>query len=194
MNTNDAILRRRTIRKFKQEKIKREVLIKLVQAARFAPSASNLQPLKFLIVDETVNVDKVFELVQWAKYITPHGNPQKDEEPVAYIIILADTKIRKSGYQHDAGAAAQNIILSAMEEGLGTCWIGSIDRDKMKNWFSIPESLEIDTLIALGVPAEEPVPEEYQNSIKYYKDEKGILHVPKRKLNDIIFVNTFNDL
>ncbi|MDD4297309.1 MAG: nitroreductase family protein [Ruminiclostridium sp.] len=189
MNINDCIIKRRSVRKFIQTKINRELLIKLVNAARFAPSASNLQPMKFLIVDEKEHVDKVFELVKWAGYIAPHGNPKKGEEPVAYIIILADTEIRKNGYEHDAGAAGQNIILTATEEGLGSCWIRSIDRKSMRDLFSIPDNLEIDTLIALGYPAEEPVAEDYQNSIKYYIDENGILHVPKRNLEDILYVN-----
>jgi len=189
LNISDCIITRRSVRKFIQRKIDREVLIKLVNAARLAPTASNLQPLKFLIVDEKKHVDKVFELVKWAGYIAPHGNPKKGEEPVAYIIILADTEIRKNGYEHDSGAAGQNIVLTATEEGLGSCWILSIDRRSMRDWFSIPENLEIDSLIALGYPAEKPVAEEYQNTTKYYIDEKGTIHVPKRRLEDILYVN-----
>ncbi|NLY18973.1 MAG: nitroreductase [Clostridiaceae bacterium] len=191
MNINDAIMNRRSIRKFKQIKIDRETLVSFVQAARLAPSAANLQPLKFLIVDEKECVDKVFELVKWLGYIAPHGNPKKGEEPVAYIVILADTNIRKSGYQHDAGAAAQNIMLAAMGERIGSCWIGSIERDSMKKFFNMPENLEVDTLIALGYPAEEPVVEDYKDTIKNYKDENGVLHTPKRKLEDILFINKF---
>jgi len=193
LKISDAIMTRRSVRKFKQTEIKREILLNLIQAARFAPSASNLQPLKFLVVDEKEQVEKVFQFVKWAGYIAPHGNPQKGEEPVAYIVILADTNIRKNGYEHDAGAAAQNIILKAMEDGIGSCFIRSIDRKSMRDWFEIPENLEIDTLIALGYPAEEPVTEEYINTIKYYKDEKGTVHVPKRKLEDILYVNKLTD-
>lgn len=194
LNINDAIMNRRSIRKFKQTRIRRETLLNLVNAARLAPSAANVQPLKYLIVDEKEYVDKVFELVKWLGYIAPHGNPKKGEEPVAYIIILGDTNIRKSGYQYDVGAAAQSIMLLAMEEGIGSCWMGSIDRSAIKKLFNMPKNLEVDTLIALGYPAENPVIEDCIDSIKNYKDENGVLHTPKRRLEDIVYVNKFTDL
>ena len=189
MQIYDAINKRRTIRKFKQTRIDRGILIKFVEAARLAPSAANIQPLKYLIVDEDKYVGKVFETVKWAGYIVPEGNPKKGEEPTAYIVILADTEIKKSNYQHDAGAAAQNIMLAAIEEGIGSCWIGSINREALREILNIPESLEINTIIALGYPAEEPVVEEYSGFIKYYKDEKGKLHVPKRSLKNLVMFN-----
>ncbi|HHV59880.1 MAG TPA: nitroreductase [Clostridiaceae bacterium] len=186
MDVYQAIYKRRTIRKFKQQKIDRKVLEKLIDAARFAPSGNNLQPVKYRIVEEPEEVAKVFEQVKWAGYIAPEGNPKKGEEPVAFIMVLADTNIRKAGYELDVGAAVQNLLLSAVEEGIGTCWIGSVNRDNVRNILNIPENLVISTAIALGYPAEEPVSEEEQGSIKYYKDSNGVLHVPKRALRDII--------
>lgn len=186
MNTYDLILKRRTIRKFQQREISAEILEKLVNAARFAPSASNLQPLKYIIVNDGGKVQKVFENVKWAGYIAPHGNPSENERPVAYIIILADTGIRKTGYELDVGSAAQNIMLAALEEGIGSCWMGAIDRDEIRKALKIPDVYVIDTLIALGYPAESPMTEEENGNIKYYKDENVVLHVPKRKLEDII--------
>lgn len=186
MNIYQAILSRRTIRKFKQDKINRDILEKLINAARFAPSAANLQPLKYMIVDENEKVAQVFENVRWAGYIAPKGNPDVHERPVAFIVILVDTEIKKNGYEHDVGAAAQSIFLAAHEEGIGTCWMGAIDRDNIRKILSIPEKYIIDTVIALGYSAEQPVAEDENGSIKYYKDDSGVLHVPKRKLNDII--------
>lgn len=186
MSVYDIIKKRRTIRKFKQERIDRALLEKLIDAARLAPSASNLQPLKYIIVDSGDKTEEVFKNVKWAGYIAPHGNPAENEKPVAYIIILADTEIRKSGWERDAGAAVGNILLTAAEEGIGTCWIGSINRDEVRKQFNIPERYQIDSLIALGYEAEHPVVEDENGSIKYYKDESGVLHVPKRKLKDII--------
>jgi len=186
MSTYDLILKRRTIRKFKQRKIDKNTLEKLINAARFAPSAANLQPLKYVIVDKPEKVEKVFENVRWAGYIAPAGNPEKDERPVAFIAILVDTEIKKNDYQHDIGAAVQNILLAALEEGIGTCWMGAIDRDKIRAVLNIPERYILDTVIALGYPAENPVAEDENGSIKYYKDSSGVLHVPKRKLSDII--------
>jgi nitroreductase len=186
MNAYEAILGRRTIRKFRQEKIEHTILEKLINAARVAPSASNIQPLKYIIADQKEQVGKVFENVKWAGYITPAGNPGENEKPVAFIIILADTSIRASGYELDIGAAAQNIFIAAYEEGIGTCWIGSVNRDKVREALSIPDNYAINSVIALGYAAESPVIEDEKGSIKYYKDDKGVLHVPKRRLEDII--------
>ena len=189
MSTYDLILKRRTIRKFQQKKISKVILEKLVNAARFAPSASNIQPLKYIITDGEDSVQKVFEHVKWAGYIAPNGNPDENERPVAFIVILVDTEIRKTGYELDIGASAQNIFLAALEEGIGTCWMGAIDRDEIRKVLNIPSRYIIDTVIALGYPAECPEAEEESGSIRYYKDEKGVLHVPKRKLEDIILEN-----
>jgi len=188
----EIIKKRRTIRKFKQEKIERALLEKFVDAARVAPSGSNLQPLKYIITDSDDQTEEVFKNVKWAGYIAPHGNPGENEKPVAYIIILADTEIRKTGWERDAGAAMENIILAAAEEGIGTCWIGSINRDELMKYFNIPEKYQIDSLVALGYAAEHPVVEDENGSIKYYKDENGVLHVPKRRLEDVI-VQTMPD-
>lgn len=186
MSTYDLILNRRTIRKFQQKKLETALLEKFVNAARMAPSGSNLQPLKYVIVNEEDKVQRVFEQVKWAGYITPLGNPAENERPVAFIVILADTDIRKNGYELDAGAAAQNIFLAAAEEGVGTCWMGAIDRNGIRKILSIPDRYVIDTAVALGYPAESPVSEAEKGSIKYYKDESGTLHVPKRTLEEII--------
>lgn len=186
MTVYDTIVSRRTIRKFKQQPIERAILEKLVDAARLAPSAANMQPLKYAIIDTKDTVDRMFEQVKWAGYIAPAGNPGDGERPVAFIAILVDTDIRSAGYELDVGAAAQNIFLSAEEVGIGTCWMGAIDREKIKGILSLPEKYLINTVIALGYPAEHPVLETGSGSIKYFKDENGVLHVPKRKLEDII--------
>lgn len=186
MSTYDIIRARRSIRKFKQDKIDRKLLEKLIEAARLAPSASNLQPLKYVIVDEREKCGQFFKYLRWAAYISPDGNPGKGEEPVAYIVVLADLNVRKSGYELDAGAAVQNICLTATEEGIGSCWIASVDRNAVKEFLNIPDRYDIISIIALGYPDENPVIVDENGSIKYYKDEKGVLHVPKRKLEDII--------
>jgi len=182
----DAIAKRRTVRRFKQDEIPLETLKRLVDAARVAPSGANLQPLKYIIVRSKKLVDAIFPLVAWAGYIAPKGNPPEGERPTAYIIILADTNIHKGDCGHDVGAAAENLMLAAMAEGIGTCWMGAIDRPQIAEVLQIPEHLKIDTLISLGLPAEAPLMEEMTDSIKYYKDSSGTLHVPKRSLSEIL--------
>lgn len=189
MGVYETIMKRRTIRKFKQEQIRTEILKKLVDAARVAPQGANMQPLKYVIVNEKVLVDELFPTTAWAGYIRPAGDPGQDERPVSYIVVLVDTDIKKAGYDVDAGAAVENLLLAACEEELGSCWLGAIDREKIKEILNIPEKYIIHTMIALGYPSEEPVTEDEKGTIKYYKDELGVLHVPKRKLEDIMFYN-----
>jgi hypothetical protein len=86
---------------------------------------------------------------------------------------------------HDAGAAIENLLLAAWEKGLGGCWIASIDRDRLRTILNVPEHLDIDSVISLGYPAEQPVGEEMTDSVKYYLDDDDTLHVPKRRLADI---------
>jgi nitroreductase len=186
MNVYEAATQRRTTRKFMQQPIGRALLEKYIDAARLAPSGANMQPLKYVIVDEPVKIKQVFENVKWSAYIAPEGDPKEGERPVAFIVIMADTEIKKAGYELDAGAAAQSIFLTAWEDGVGTCWMGAIDRDKIKEVLKIPDRYVINTVIALGYMAEHPVAEDMKDSVKYYKDPSGVLHVPKRTLKDVL--------
>lgn len=186
MGAYDLIRQRRTIRKFRQERLERALLEKLVDAARLAPSANNMQPLKYIIVDDANTTEQFFQYVKWAGYIAPAGNPGEGEKPVAYIVILLDTQVRTTGFELDVGAAAQNIFITALEEGVGSCWMGAIDRNGIRKFLNIPERYDINSVAALGYPAESPVTVEENGSIRYYKDELGVLHVPKRKLEDVI--------
>lgn len=191
MSLYELILSRRSIRQFRQEPIARETLQKLVDAARLAPSGANRQPLEFVIVDEDRVKKDLFLSLKWAGYITPQGNPRLGYEPTAYIIVLANTTIRAKGYEWDAGAAIEHIILVAMEEGIGSCWIASIDRELVRKTFQIPENYKIDSIVALGFPAEQPVTEILVDSVEYWKDDNSQLHVPKRTLESVTHFNKF---
>jgi nitroreductase len=186
METYEAIMSRRTIRKFRQDKIGTETLKRIVNAGRLAAQGANMQPMKYIIVQNSAVLEMLFEATAWAAYIKPQGNPAEGERPVAYIVALADTHIKKTGYDIDAGAAIENILIAAAGEGIGTCWLGAINRDKIREILSIPERFAVHSLIALGYPAEQPVIEDEKGSIKYYMDEHGVLHVPKRRLEDVI--------
>lgn len=191
MHAYELILKRRTIRRFKQDKVPDELLKKLVNAGRLAPSGANLQPLEFIIVNNTEWVKQVFPTLKWAGYIAPAGNPPGDKQPTAYIVVLINTEIKPKKGEIDAAAAIENMILTALEEGVGSCWLGSIDRDQLRQVFKIPGHYQVDSVLALGYPDESPMVEEVEDSIKYWKDELGILHVPKRKLKDIVHYNKF---
>jgi len=194
MGIYETIISRRTIRKYDQKKIEPEILKKIVNAGRLAPSAANLQPLEYLIIDDEDLKKKVFPNIAWAGYIKPEGDPGKGERPAAYIIILADKKINPAP-ERDIGASVENMNLVAEEEGIGCCWIGAFKAKEINNIISVPVNLSAELILAIGYPLEKPVSEDIEkgSSIKYYKDESGTLHVPKRKLEDILHFNQFEE-
>lgn len=186
MDINDIILSRRTIRKFSQKPLNTEQLIKYVNAARVAPSAANLQPLKYVIINTPDMADKMFPLVKWAGYLGGKYTPNDNERPVAYIAVLADTDIRKDGYDIDIGAAVENLILSALADGVGACWMAAIDYNKITELLDLPENLKLCCVVAMGYPAE--APKEVcltDGGIKYFLDG-DTLCVPKRSIEEVI--------
>ncbi len=190
MDIYDVILSRRTIRRFQQKPIQIDLLRKFVNAARVAPSAANLQPLEYFVVTEKDLCSKIFGTLGWAGYIKPRWNPSMGERPTAYIIILVHEDINKD-YKRDVGLSAENIMLTAEEESIGSCILGSVDREKVREILNIPSSLLIDSVISLGYKAEKPIMEDMKDSVKYWRDENEVLHVPKRRLEDIIHINKF---
>jgi nitroreductase len=186
----EKIVERRTIRKYTKESVPKDVLVRCVDAARLSPSGMNRQPLKFVIVNDAKLLAEVFKTTSWAGYLPDYG-PSEEEMPRAYIIVLLDKEIRKN-YGHDAGIAVMSISMVAYEEGLGSCILGAIDRPKLRKILDIPDSLDIVLAVALGYPAERPIVEKVKNGdIKYWLDEDGVLHVPKRELNDITKWNIY---
>jgi nitroreductase len=188
MNVEEAIYKRRTIRRFKQEKISLEILKKLVDFARVAPSGTNLQSVEYIIVHKPEISEQLFPYVKWARSL-PRGErtPEIGMRPTAYIIVLLNTKIKKSYYEFDIGASVENILLGAVNYGLGACWMGSINANKVRALLEIPDFYQITHVISLGYPDEKSVVEPYEDSFTYWKDDKGVMHVPKRSLGEIIF-------
>ncbi|MFH0848476.1 MAG: nitroreductase family protein [archaeon] len=184
-------MRRRTIRRFQKRRIPYDVLEKCVNAARLGASGANLQPCEYVIVDDEVLIPQIFSTLKWAGYIAPEGNPPAGEEPSAYIVILLNRKRRPEGGNHDVGIAAAHIALVALEKGVGCCMLGSVDRDRLREILKISEWCDIDLVMALGYPNEEPIQEETMGSIKYWKDKDGMLHVPKRRLADVTHHNKY---
>lgn len=191
MGISDIILSRRTVRRFKPVPVDRSLLEKLVNAGRLAPSAGNLQPLEFVAVDDAEVCRAVFPCLRWAAYISPKGNPQPGQEPMAYIVTIVNLAVREKGFEYDVGAAMENMILAAHDEGLGSCWLLSVEREKLAEILSVPQGFRIDCVLALGYPAESPVAEEFTESIKYWQDAEGVLHVPKRPLKSVLRINRF---
>lgn len=184
----EMIKKTRSYRRFDQSiKIERETLVELVNLARFGASGGNLQPLKYILSYQPDKNEAIFKHLRWAAYLKDWNGPEEGEKPTAYIVILGDTNIAKD-FRCDQGIAAQNIMLGATEKGLGGCILGSIDKKGLRESLNIPERYEILWVIALGKPIEKVVLEDVgeDGNIKYWRDDKGVHHVPKRILEELI--------
>jgi nitroreductase len=161
-----------------------------VDAARLSPSGANRQPLKYIIVNDQGLTKEVFATLSWAKYL-PDYQPSDLEMPMAYIVIVLDKSIFENA-GHDAGIAAMSISMVAHDEGLGSCILGSVNREKLKGILKVPDGIDIILVVALGYPAENPVADEVKDgNIKYWLDESGVLHVPKRNLEEVVKWNRY---
>lgn len=186
MSIHTTIHARRTVRKFQQTPLSAQQLKTYINAARVAPSASNLQPLRYIAVQSHEMTEKMFPLVKWAGYLAPHYNPKPEERPTAYVVVCADTRIRKAGYDMDVGAAVENLMLTAWEDGVGACWIGSVERSAVRQLLHIPEYLVVSCVVALGYRGESPKEVAVAEGIAYYLDEIGTLCVPKQNLDTVL--------
>jgi nitroreductase len=188
MKFRELLSRCRSYRRFAEsEKIETRVLKEMIEDVRLTPSAANLQPLKFALVNQRETNEKIFPLLKWAAYLKDWEGPEPGERPSAYIILLGNRKI--SPYiGWDYGIALQTLLLSATDKGYGGCAIASFNQGKIADMLNLPEDLEIGCVLALGKPAEtvtiDPV---RAGDIKYWRDKKGVHHVPKRSVEELIF-------
>ncbi len=165
----------------------REQLLELVDLARLTPSAANRQALRYAISCDKKMNGKLFECLRWAAYLPDWNGPIASEHPSGYI-VFAQRSDYKMVNPADAGIAAQTILLGAVDMGLGGCIVASVDRAKIKEIMGLAEDIEILFVIALGKPKEKVVIDEMKagDSVKYYRDENEVHHVPKMKLEDIL--------
>jgi nitroreductase len=184
----DLVRKNRSCRRFHQNApIEIETLRELVDLARLSASGANRQPLKYVLCcDPKVNA-RVFPTLAWAGYLKDWRGPIEGERPAAYVVILGDTEIAAS-FGVDHGIAAQSIMLGATERELGGCVIASIQRNELRETLGIPERYEILLVLALGRPKEQVLIETLApgGDIRYYRDDKGVHHVPKRALDELI--------
>lgn len=131
MNFRDLVVNNRTRRIFDESRpVALETLVDLVDLARYMPSGMNKQPLKYVAVADKAMCGEIFPLLGWAGYLKDWPGPAEGERPTGYIVILLDKNVAESpGCDH--GIACQTIMLGAVEQGLGGCIIGTVNR---KNW------------------------------------------------------------
>ena len=190
MEVSEAIRSRRSVRKFEDRRISREDLVDLVNYARLAPSGMNKQPLEFIVVDDSELERELFDYTNWAGAID--WDPEPDERPRAYILILINSEVKPATESHDAGLAAGNICLGAVGKGLGSCILGALDKRSIEGFLGVPDHIELDLAVGLGYPDQEVVQEESEK-IDYWLDKQGVFHVPKRPVNEVLHLNRWDD-
>lgn len=184
----DLMLKNRTYRRFYQdEAVSHSELMELVELARLSSCGGNMQSLKYILSSESAGNEQIFAHIKWAGYLKEWHGPEEGEKPAAYIIMLRDKEISSNPFW-DHGIAAQSMLLGAVEKGLGGCMFGNINRKGLAEALQIPERYEILMVIALGKPKEIVKLEELgeDGNVKYWRDEDGVHHVPKRKLEDLV--------
>ena len=180
MNLIEAILNRRSIRKYKNDPVSDDLLEKILESARWAPSWANTQCWRFIVVKDKALKEKLRDtLTPW--------NPGRNAIIDAPVVIVACAELGKSGfrrgeqvtdrkdwYMFDVALALQNLTLTAYSLGLGTLHIGAFDANEAGKIVSVPDNVVAVELVVVGYPDESPEPRE-RNEIKtfIYKDKYG---------------------
>jgi len=156
MDLLEIIKNRRSIRVFKKQAVTQDIIEKLLEAARWAPSAGNVQPWAFVVVSS----QKMKQSLSMAAF------GQKDlEESSVVIVVCANEKLAEQSYGvrgkslfcfQDTAAAIQNMLLTAYSLGLGSCWIGAFNEDEIRQVIKAPKEMRPIALIPVGYPNEAP--------------------------------------
>jgi len=146
LTVKEVIQKRKSIRKFNAGSLSDEQLQTLMEAAQLAPSASNMQPYEFIIVKD----DKL------KAQLVKKGSIQPFVTKAAVIFIGIGDPSREKWYKVDIGIAIEHLALEATELGLGSCWIGSFDEEKVKEVLKIPAEKEVIALLPIGIPGQDP--------------------------------------
>lgn len=142
---------RRSIRAYTGREIPEDLLLKLIEAARWAPSAVNSQPWSFVLIRDPRTIAAIGDLADFVLFNT------HIRRSTAIIAICADPRTNRY-HQLDCAFAAQNILLEAHFLGIGACFVGAFDEPGIREFLAIPEPLRLMGLITLGWPAEDPAP------------------------------------
>lgn len=166
MEAIEAIMSRRSIRRYTDKKIPEEVITTLLKAAMNAPSAHNRQPWHFIVVDNRETLTKITEYHQYSKMLEGASHS---------IVVLGDNNIQETDFWiHDCSAATENILIAANALGLGAVWLGVHPNNSLieetKKLFNIPNHVTPLGIISLGYPEETKPPRENYNSDRVHKN------------------------
>jgi nitroreductase len=146
---------RRSIRRYRPDPVPDDMIGQLLEAGQWAPSASNRQPWQFIVVRDEAILKQVaqhaaYYFIRWAHVA---------EAPLLIVLCgEARNRIYRQFLHEDIGLAGSQIMLQAHALGLGTCWIGGLDRKAIADVLKVPEHIDIVGLLTVGFPAEEPEP------------------------------------
>ena len=153
MDVFEAITQRKSIRKYKDKEIEKEKLIKVLESARIAPSASNRQEWKFIVVKDENTRNKLVSAAHYQKFV--------GQAPVTIVACSTESeRIMPCGqhaYTVDLSIAVSFMMLEATELGLGTCWLGAFDEEAVKEILGIPSDIRVPAMFTLGYADENPV-------------------------------------
>ena len=148
----DIIYKRRSIRRYKPGSVTRDQVLAVIKAGMNAPSAGNEQPWQFIVIDRRVTLEEIMKVHPYAQML---------KEVTTAILLCGDLEreTRQGFWVQDCAAAAENMLLAAVAEGLGSVWLGVHPREDrvtgMRRILGIPESVVPFALFPLGIPGEE---------------------------------------
>jgi len=152
MDFYEVIRTRRSVRSFNNKDIPEEVLSRVLDAARIAPSGSNRQPWKFIVIRDAAARQKMVPLCEGQAFVAA--------APALIVACGRNIHYNRGGYMGDhsmlvdVAIAVDHLTLAARAEGLGTCWIGSFRNQETKKELGIPDNYDVVALTPLGYPAQ----------------------------------------
>jgi len=156
MDVLEAIAKRKSIRAYKTTPVPEDKLNKVLEAARLAPSGANRQEMKFVVVKDQKTRARLSEATGGQKHVA--------QAPVVIAAVSTDPEKMMicdvPGYPVDVAIAIDHMTLAAFDLGLGTCWIGAFNQEKVKSILSIPDKCKVVQLLTLGIPDEEGRPKD----------------------------------
>jgi nitroreductase len=147
MDTFACIRTRRTTRTFLPKEIPESTIRKILEAGRLSPSARNSQPWHFVVIQDKSTLKQLAALCTSGRFI---------EQASCAVAIVTDPSNR--WHEIDGARAVQNMELAGWNEGVGTCWIGSIERERVKELLGIPNPMHLLTILPFGYPVEPNAP------------------------------------
>ena len=152
MDALELIKTRRSVRSYQDRSIPEDLLERLLEAARWAPSARNLQPWKLVVVRDEQRRKALAEAA--------HGQRFVEKAPVILAAVAVDPERMMScevpAYAVDTAIAVDHLTLAAADEGLGTCWICAFEQDRVRQILNVPDSCKVVALLPVGYPADAP--------------------------------------